>query len=267
MTTSGPTTRRSPQPKPTDAQGASVRPGLSVQLYTVRGHLAEDLPGTLEKIAGIGFTNVEPYAFVERAAEYQEHLTRLGLTAPTAHVKLIDGDLDAIFAAAKQLGISTIIDPHIDESRWTTRDSVVGIARDLKDIAAKAADHGLAIGYHNHAFELENRIDGTAALEVFAEEVGTAVALEVDTYWAEVGGEDAPALLARLGDQVKALHVKDGPKNKNDKEQVAVGAGSMPVAKILAAAPHALRVVELDDHDGDVLQAVADSYAFLAGTK
>lgn len=267
MTTSGPTTRRSPQPNPTDAQGASVQPGLSVQLYTVRGQLADNLPGTLDAIAGIGFTNVEPYAFVERAAEYQEHLTRLGLSAPTAHVRLIDADLDAVFAAAKRLGISTIIDPHIDESRWTSRDSVATIARDLKAIAAQAADHGLAVGYHNHAFELENRIDGVAALEVFADEVGNAVALEVDTYWAEVGGEDAPALLARLGDRVKALHVKDGPKNKNDKEQVAVGAGSMPVGKILAAAPNALRVIELDDHDGDVLQAVADSYAFLAGTK
>ncbi|MGP5727148.1 sugar phosphate isomerase/epimerase family protein [Arthrobacter rhombi] len=239
----------------------------SVQLYTVRGHLAEDLPGTLEAMAGIGFTQVEPYAFVERAAEYAEHLSRLGLAAPTAHVKLIDADLDAVFAAAKQLGISTIIDPHIDESRWTSRESVAGIARELKCIAAKASEHGLAVGYHNHAFELVNRIDGTAALEVFAEEVGDAVVLEVDTYWAEVGGESAPALLGRLGDRVQALHVKDGPKTKNDKEQVAVGAGSMPIAEILAAAPQALRVIELDDFNGDVLQAVTDSYNFLAGTK
>ncbi|MDN5906471.1 MAG: sugar phosphate isomerase/epimerase, partial [Micrococcaceae bacterium] len=180
---------------------------------------------------------------------------------------LLGGDLDAIFAAAKQLGIGTIIDPHIDESRWASRESVAAIARELKDIAAQAAEHGLAVGYHNHAFELENRIDGTAALEVFAEEVGEAVVLEVDTYWAEVGGESAPELLGRLGDRVQALHVKDGPKTKNDLEQVAVGAGSMPIAEILAAAPQALRVIELDDFDGDVLEAVTDSYNFLAGTK
>jgi hypothetical protein len=39
------------------------------------------------------------------------------------------------------------------------------------------------------------------------------------------------------------------------------------VRDILAAAPDAQQVIELDDHDGDVVQAVRDSYAFLAGVR
>ena len=46
-------------------------------------------------------------------------------------------------------------------------------------------------------------------------------------------------------------------------DQVALGQGRMPVADIVAAAPGALRVVELDDSRGDRLQAVADSVAYL----
>lgn len=240
-------------------------PQLSVQLYTVRDAIASDLPGTLRAVADLGYSQVEPYAFVDRVDEYAEALPAAGLTAPTAHVRLVGADLGPIFAAATRLGIGTIIDPHIDESRWTTREGVEGVAADLGRIAEQAREHGLTVGYHNHAFELENLIDGVPALEVLAGLLPEGVVLEVDTYWVAVGGQDVPALLRRLGDRVVALHVKDGPQTKDDREQVAVGQGTMPVAEILAAAPHALPVVELDDFDGDVLDAVRDSHDHLTG--
>jgi sugar phosphate isomerase/epimerase len=72
-----------------------------------------------------------------------------------------------------------------------------------------------------------------------------------------------PALLNRLGDRVAAMHIKDGDGSVDPKRQVAVGLGSLPVEEILAAKPDALRVVELDDSEGDLLQAVQDSYAYL----
>ena len=65
--------------------------------------------------------------------------------------------------------------------------------------------------------------------------------LEVDTYWVEVGGDGAAELLARLGDKVQFLHVKDGPEPMDDTEQVAVGKGTMPSATSSRAAPEALR--------------------------
>ncbi|GAA4677377.1 sugar phosphate isomerase/epimerase family protein [Frondihabitans cladoniiphilus] len=238
---------------------------LSVQLYTVRNAIADDLPGTLARIAELGFTEVEPYAFVERVDEYAEQLPAHGLTAPSAHVKLVGQDLEPIFAAATRLGVGTIIDPHIDETRWITREDVESIAADLNAIAKKAAEHGLVVGYHNHEFELENLIDGTPALEVLAASLDDAVVLEVDTYWSQVGGQDTPELLARLGDRVQFLHIKDGPIDKDDKHQVAVGRGAMPVRDILAAARQALPVIELDDHEGDIFKALAQSIEFLEG--
>jgi sugar phosphate isomerase/epimerase len=225
---------------------------ISVQLYTVRDAIAADLPGTLKRIADIGYTQVEPYAFVDRVDEYAEALPAAGLTA---HVGLIGKDLEPIFAAATRLGVGTIIDPHIDETRWVTREDVEAIAKELGEIADAAAAHDLTIGYHNHAFELENLIDGTPALEVFAAALPANVVLEIDTYWVEVGGVDAAELLARLGDKVQFLHVKDGPKNKNDVEQVAVGRGSMPVRDILQAARQATPT------------ALADSFEFLQGVR
>lgn len=245
---------------------------LSIQLYTVRNLLADDCAGTLERLAGIGYTQVEPFAFLSNKEELAENLPRLGLTAPTAHLRLVGEEAadqgafaQEVFDTARRLGITTVIDPMIDPARWSTREDVLGVAAELQDWAERAADHGLRIGYHNHAFELRNRISGTPALEVFAEAVGDAVDLEVDTYWAEVGGTPAADLVQRLGEQVTALHIKDGPVTERNKDQVAVGAGRMPVEKILSAAPQALAVVELDDTEQDILTAVRQSYEHLTG--
>jgi sugar phosphate isomerase/epimerase len=236
---------------------------LSIQLYTLREALATDLPGTLRRVAEIGYRNVEPFGFVEAADQYSEVLPALGLKAPSAHARLLGEDLEPIFAAAKRIGIATVIDPHIDRALWTNRDDITAAAAQLNDIAKVGADHGLNIGYHNHWWETENRIDGTPALEVFAELLDPAIVLEVDTYWAEVGGVDAAELLKRLGTQVQFIHVKDGDLTQNNKAQTAVGSGRIGVAGILAAAPQALRVVELDDFTGDVFDAAKDSFDFL----
>jgi len=94
-------------------------------------------------------------------------------------------------------------------------------------------------------------------------DVAPEVVLEVDTYWVAVGGHDPVGLLQRLGDQVVAVHLKDGPATAEVLDQVALGRGTLPVTDIVAAAPHALRVIELDDSRGDRFTAVADGLAFL----
>ncbi|WIB31892.1 sugar phosphate isomerase/epimerase [Curtobacterium sp. MCSS17_005] len=243
---------------------------LSVQLYTVRDALSADLPGTLQRIADIGYTNVEAFGFVDNADELAAALRDAGLAAPSGHARLLDAgeqDLERIFHASTTLGFGTLIDPHIDESRWTTREDVEAIARELSALAPRAADHGLLLGYHNHAFEFSNRIDGVSAYEVFADALSDDVVLELDTYWVQVGGDDPVAVIGKYGEKVQFLHVKDGDGSHDDKQQVAVGNGIMPIREIIAAAPDALHVVELDDHEGDVFQAVADSYTFLEGAR
>ncbi|XAS64484.1 sugar phosphate isomerase/epimerase family protein [Pseudarthrobacter sp. So.54] len=236
----------------------------SLQLYTVRGPLEEDLEGTVKRVAELGYTAVEPYNFVANADALAAALTANGLTAPSGHAPLLSADQDEIFQAAQKLGIGTVIDPHVDSARWTTEADIVETAKALNAAAAKGAAYGIAVGYHNHEFELENRINGRSALEALAENLDPQVVLEVDTYWAAVGGEDPVALLERLGDRVRFIHIKDGPLTKVDKDQVAVGAGRMPIREVIAAARNLeAGVVELDDFNGDIFDAVGESLAYL----
>jgi sugar phosphate isomerase/epimerase len=236
---------------------------LSVQLYTVREVLAQDFDGTLGKLASFGFTQVEPFALLNFGDELRDGLPKNGLTAPTAHVHLVGEDHDAICELAAELGVQTIIEPYVDPTRWQSEPDVSEIASELNAVARKAAGYGLRVGYHNHHFELESKISGVHALEVLADRVAPEVVLEVDTYWAYAGGADVPALLTRLGERVVALHIKDGDGTLDTSKQVPVGSGVLPVWDIIDAAPQALRVVELDDSEIDVLDAVRASREFL----
>ncbi|MFM2353086.1 MAG: hypothetical protein RLZZ608_492 [Actinomycetota bacterium] len=240
------------------------RPSASVQLYSVRDALAADPAATTLRLADLGFHTVEPFGLVEAVDTLEPALAAAGLTAPTSHVTLHGGVHEAAFAAARRLGVTTLIDPYIPEERWTTRTDVAALAAEFAEIARQAADHGLQVAYHNHWWELETLVDGTPALEVFADALGDApVALELDTYWSAVGGVDPVALLGRLGERVVALHIKDGPVSRDTALQQPAGQGAMPISEILAAAPHARPVIEFDEFAGDLFTGIAASVAFV----
>jgi len=258
----------------------------SVQLYTVRNAITEDLQGAVARVAEIGFTKVEPYAFVERADEFERAFAAASVTAPSGHAPVIDSDDPArAFDAANQLGIGTVIDPFIPSDRWQTADDVKTIADRVNELTALASAQGLRFGYHNHQWEFTNKVDGRSVYELFVDLLSPEVVLELDTFWATVGGADVPALLGSLGQRVQFLHIKDGkvggeiatalPSSESAlvvpdalaaafKGQTPAGQGDVDVKAILAAAPHALRVVEFDDYAHDVFDGIAESFAWLS---
>jgi sugar phosphate isomerase/epimerase len=237
----------------------------AVQLYTVREQLAGDRKGILARIAGFGYGAVEPFNILSDPAGLREDLDAAGLVACSVHATPSGEQAAPLLQAARTLGADTIIVPYMPPARFTDRASVQALAGELNEIAARTADQGLRL-------ELASIVDGRPALEVLADAlddpaeggVNGGVLLEVDTYWAAVGGQDVPALLGRLGDRVRYLHVKDGPVTRDD-PMTAVGAGRMPVAEILAAGAAAeWHVVELDQCATDMMTAVGESLAWLA---
>ena len=162
--------------------------------------------------------------------------------------------------------METLIQPFTPPERWTSAAGVDGVAEELARAAEAAGRHGLRVGYHNHHWELAGRIGGRSALEHLAGRLPPEVVLELDTYWAAVGGEDVPGLLGRLGDRVRLLHLKDGPISEDTGAQLPLGSGAMPVAAVLGAATAAeLAVLEFDDYAGDLFEGLAAGRAFADG--
>ncbi|WP_442543616.1 sugar phosphate isomerase/epimerase family protein [Arthrobacter sp. KN11-1C] len=236
----------------------------SIQLYTVRRELQKDLPGTLQRLADLGFSKVEPYDFVATADALRSSMATTGLTAPSGHAPVLSADQDKIFDAAQRLGIGTVIEPGVPADRWQSERDILDTAEALNAAALKAAGYGIRIGYHNHAWELQSKVAGRTALEYFAEQLALGVVLEVDAYWAAVGGQNPAELLIRLGDRVKFIHIKDGPISTGTFGQQPAGQGSIPVWDVINAAQSLeLGVIEFDDYDGDIFDAVARSLSFL----
>lgn len=236
---------------------------ISVQLYSVRDAVAEDLPAALARLAAIGLECVELYGFVDDASTYAGALRAAGLRAPSAHAPIISmSEPSRAFDAAETLGVSTLIDPYFEPGAWLTEAGIREVANRLNDLSA-AAPRGLAIGYHNHAFELRTKIGARSALEVLADLLDPSVVIEVDTFWAAVAGVDVPDLLRSLGSRVSLIHVKDGPLTEDDDDQLPAGHGAMNQPALLAAAPSAMRVIEFDGYRGDPFDGIAASFAYL----
>lgn len=239
-------------------------PTTSVQLYSVRDAVTADLDGAVARLAEIGLRHVEPYGFHERTEDYRRAFAAAGVTAPSGHAPVLSSDTpEAIFDAAATLGMATVIDPLVPAEHWQTADQVAELAERVNQLARLAGERGLEFGYHNHQWELSGRIDGRHVLEVFAGQLEPQVVLEVDTYWAAVGGAEVPVLLAALGDRVRLIHVKDGTLDGDVTAQVPAGSGEVGVAGVLAAAPQAIRVIEFDAYAGDVFAGIEKSLAWL----
>jgi sugar phosphate isomerase/epimerase len=239
----------------------------SVQLYTVRDQMT-DREGTLKRLADIGFTAVEPFDPMTDPAGFRKVADDLGLTVSGAHAMamLREPDPAPVFEAVAALGTDLAILPAgIPGESFTTPDGLKRAADQLNALAERAAEAGMRLGYHNHWWEFEPVLEGRHALEILVDLVAPEVVFEIDTYWAAVGGADAPAVLERLGERVVAIHVKDGPLVKGE-PNVAVGSGAMPEPAVLAAAPDdAWRVIEFDECATDIFEALGASLAYVNG--
>ncbi|MFM6977605.1 MAG: sugar phosphate isomerase/epimerase family protein [Micrococcales bacterium] len=236
----------------------------SVQLYTLRDFIETDLPGTIARVAEIGFTQVEPYAFVDKVDALEKALVDNNLGAPTGHAHFIGEDAKPILEAAKRLGIKTLIDPFTTPEDWKSVERIDFFAAELNRISAEAKEYGIRIAYHNHYWELAERVGDQIAFDYFIEKLSDDVVIELDAFWCEVGGVSAPEYLKKHGARIVAIHVKDGTKDGNLDNQVPAGTGEIPIREILAAAPHALPVVEFDFYkSGDVFEGIAQSLKFV----
>jgi sugar phosphate isomerase/epimerase len=213
------------------ARAAQVRK-VGLQLYTVREIFQSDPVGTLEKVAGIGYREVEfgggNYDKMDHAL-LRRTMDRLQLSAPSLHVPydvLLTKFSDAV-KMAKTLGADTIVMPWLPPELRTDA-GFGGVVENVNRFAKQAREAGLGLAYHNHDFEFTTRFGGTSLYDRLVSGTDPSlVKLELDLYWAVHAGEDAGKLITRLGSRLYAFHVKD---MRADKKMTAVGTGTIDFA-------------------------------------
>ena len=218
---------------PAMARALKAKP-IGLQLYTVRELFAPDPMGTLEKVAAIGYREVEygggGYDKMDHAA-LRKTMDRLGLTCPSLHVGYDSfvSNFDASVKMAKTLGADTIVLPWMAPAMRNEKSWKEAIAN-FNLWAAQLKKAGLGFAYHNHDFEFTTKAGGGNLYDMLVTESDPAlVKLELDLFWAIAAGEDAKAIIKRLPGRFYAYHVKD---RTADGKMVSVGNGVVDFADI-----------------------------------
>ena len=209
---------------------------VGLQLYTVRDLMQADLPGTLAKVASIGYKEVEFAGYFGRTpAEIRSLLAQNGLTSPSTHV-----GYDSIGANwQKQLDDLKAIGHEWVTIAWMPEDQRKGIAdwkrhaAEFNKAGAAAKAAGLRFAYHNHDFEIRP-LEGQRPLDVMLTETDPSlVDFEMDLYWVNFGGGNPIDFFNRHPHRFPLVHVKDsgGPP---DNKMVDVGSGTIQWPSIFA---------------------------------
>jgi sugar phosphate isomerase/epimerase len=211
---------------------------VGLELYSVRGELAKDLPGTITAVAKMGYEVVEFYApylswTTEAAKDVRKRLDDLGVKCHSTHnngPSFTDEGLKKAIELNQILGSKYLI--MASAPRATGIDAWKTVAQQLTSISEKLKPHGLATGYHNHQVEWRP-LEGQRPMDVIAAGTPKDVVLQFDVgTCVEVGADPIAWINAHPG-RIKSVHCKDWSKEKG--YAVAFGEGDAPWKQIFDA--------------------------------
>lgn len=242
---------------------------IGLQLYTVRDEMERDLEGTLERVAEIGFDEVEFAGYFGRsAAEIRALLDGFALDAVSTHVgsQIVKNDLDEAIDFATTIGVDYVVCPSIPAEERSL-DDYRRYAELFNRAGEACRDRGLRFGYHNHAFELA-RSGGVLPFDLLLDETEESlVAFELDVYWVIKGGGSPLDYFDRYPGRFHLLHIKDMDATP-EQSFADPGEGIIDFPSILshmgqAGVRHLL--VENDQPSGPAFDSARTGFEYLSG--
>lgn len=190
----------------------NIAEDLSIQLYSLRDY--GNLESQLAALAQLGFRRVEIIgSHLDDASGTRARLDAYGMSAPTGHVPLeaLRNRLDWVVEHAHIIGMKELYLPALPAAeRALPAGEWRRIGAELGRIAETLKPNGLALGYHNHDWELRSFAEGKTALgHLFAGADGSPLTFEADLAWFVRGGADPISWMRSLRNRLTAVHVKD----------------------------------------------------------
>jgi sugar phosphate isomerase/epimerase len=240
---------------------------VGLQLYSVRDLMKADLPGTVARVAAIGYKEVEFAGYFGRTpAQIREIVRQNGLTSPSSHLSFdsLTNGWQKQLDDAKAAGHEWVTIAYIAEEKRRTLDDWKRIAELFNSAAAQAKSADLHFAYHNHDFEIRP-IDGTRPLDLLLTSTDPKlVDFEMDLYWVVFGGGNPIDFFNQYPKRFKMVHVKDsaGPP---DNKMVDVGQGKIDFRSIFAQSEKAGIEHYFVEHDqpANPIATITNSFNYL----
>ncbi|MFD0419712.1 sugar phosphate isomerase/epimerase family protein [Streptomyces sp. NPDC127108] len=246
------------------------RGGIGMHLYTMRTALAQDFPGTLQRLAAMGYATVGVSGRHGHSAATIRHiLDDVRLKAVLEHVAydvLRGPGLDQALTDLHTLGATWPVVPSLPGALHSPA-GFREAAREFNRIGRAARDAGLGpVLFHNHGSD-HAVVDGVNLYDILVTETDPdLVAFELDVYWAVKGGADPGTYFTRHPSRFPALHVKDMAANGDFAD---VGSGTLDFAAMFDHARRGGVRQWLVEHDNpaDPFATAWNSYRYLAALR
>jgi sugar phosphate isomerase/epimerase len=260
---------------------ARTLPVIGVQLYTLRTVLPKNPAEVLGALEKLGYKECEAVGGGLDAIWPALKATSLKPVSVHLDTALFTRQREKLGAALDNVvkrGFQYAVCPYIAPADRGGADVIKKLGETLNQAGKICKQSGIALCYHNHAFEFEP-VGGKTLLDILMETTDPKlVSLELDIMWAQVGGPGPVKILQKYGKRTPLIHLKNvsagiGPQYNEKVPREAfkdVGNGAIDIPAVLRAAAKAgvkHYFVEQDQTPGDPLAALKLSYDYLSKLK
>jgi sugar phosphate isomerase/epimerase len=238
---------------------------LALQLHSLRHEIAADPDAVVRRVPSLGFDGVETAGTYGWSADgWNEILAETNLRVVGAHIGLehLESEWKTQTEFQRAIDNSRVVVPSLPKN-LQTREGYSEAAKRLSSLGRRAKSEGLALFYHNHAYEFSPVAEGRCGMDVLlAETDPAALSLEVDTYWVERGGVNSRDFILRNAARIGMIHAKEFCRDGRD---VPVGQGEVDWRTIIPLARNRGWPIVVEYEADNPLEAVAESARYLHG--
>jgi len=220
---------------------------IGCQTWPVRKMVEKDFPGTVQKLARIGFQTIElcsPAGYADsgfaglakyNGTELRKILSDSGVSCISSHFSIqeLRDNQSGRIAWASYVGLKQMIVPSLDGPKKPTLDDVKRAADEYNKMGENAAKAGIQQGLHNKDFELST-VDGKRTYDVLFGLLDPKLVkfqFQVSTV---SSGYDAADYFTKYPGRFMSMHVQGW--SAKTRKIVPVGQGTLDWKRIFTAA-------------------------------
>jgi len=205
----------------------------------IKNELEVDPKGTLRQIAEMGYKYLEfGGTFGMKAMELKSFLNEIGLIPLAGGTSMASFQGDGLQKAIDdQLAMDkkylVCYWPWMDSGENLTMDQLNFAVEQFHRIGEACNKSGIRFAFHNHDKEFQ-RVGDVHVYEYFLEKTDPKlVTMQLDLYWAIVGGADPVEFIEKYPGRYELIHVKDSYDKSERQSFACVGEGVIDFERIL----------------------------------